>query len=151
MSQQIVVASASGTYALAGLNGGHPLVQTAKSADFDGSVIFYKDTGTVSSGQSLTAVACRVRASSNPIVDDAAGTQYVNDIAVEPDTEGLPLYAIVTGRTKGSITFTVLPEFVGTPVEPTVTLNNIDTSSIPVTFPEDLAFQFELAESEKTA
>jgi hypothetical protein len=32
-----------------------------------------------------------------------------------------------------------------------VTLNNIDTSSIPVTFPEDLAFQFELAESQKTA
>jgi hypothetical protein len=149
MSQQIVVASASGTYFLAGLNGGHPLVQTAKSADFDGSVIFYKDTGTVSSGQSLTAVACRVRASSNPVVDNAAGTQYVNDIAVEPDTQGLPLYAIVSGCSRGSITFTVLPEFAGTPDDTTVTLGNLDTSVIPTTFPEDLAFQFELAEGQK--
>lgn len=148
MSQIVVKASASGVYQLCGPNSGHPLVQLVRSSDFSGSVVFAKDTGTVSSGVSLTDVACRRRVSSNPIIDDAAGRTYVNTIAVEPDTQGLPLYATVV-RSAGSVTLTVLPEWAGTPDEATVTLQNLDTSSIPITFPEDLAFQFEMAQAHK--
>lgn len=143
MSQQITVASASGQCALCGPNSGHPLVQMAVSSDWSGTVIFSKDTGTVSSGVSLTNVVVRERGSS-PNVDIAAGVAQYAAGAYEPQTDGLPLYATVV-RNAGSVTFTVLPEWAGTADDASVALSALDLSVIPVTFPEDLAFQLESA------
>lgn len=144
MSMQIVAASASGVYQLCGRNSGRPLVQIAVSSDFSGTLVFSKDVGTVSSGQSLTDVAYRVRGSTDPVVDITAGVAAYAAGSFEPDTQGLPLYATIV-RNAGTVTLTTLPEWAGTPADTTVTLGNVGLSNIPLTFPEDLAFAFEVA------
>jgi hypothetical protein len=145
MSQIVVRALVSGVYQLCGLNSGRPLVQIEHDPvlDFSGTVVFSKNTGTVSNGVSLTSIPVRERGGSPP-VDSAAGVSFYAAGAVEPDTDGLPLYATVVVNS-GAVIFTVFPEWAGTLDAATIPLSSLDLSVIPMTYPEDLAFQLEVA------
>ncbi len=150
MSQTTTRITASGTYLLTGRSpSNRPLVQIDASSDFVGSVIFYNDTGTVSSGRNLVAVSCREPFSANPVFDHAAGVAFGADISVEPFTSGLPLYAVVTftpdgnNLPVGNVVLTCLPEWAGTPDRPTLYFGDLTLTNLPFTVQEDLGLMLE--------
>jgi len=153
MAQTVHRVTRAGTYLLAGRSSGDtgiPLVQIVPDDDFAGSVVLYKDTAAPGAAQNLVAVTSRLRGSADPVIDYAAGVSFGAETAVEPDTGGLPLYAVVTVASvptpnTGAVTITTLQNVTPTPDDDTVPLRGVDLTNIPLNYPEDLAFQLALA------
>jgi hypothetical protein len=115
---------------------------TFAGSAWTGSIVLKQNTAPPGSAVSLSTMAY-YEATTGEVVE--AGLPIRGNGSVIVTDTGLDLYLDYT-HTAGSVQVTAMAGS-GDFEIPTVALANIDLSEIPITFPEDLAFQLALAQS----